>query len=160
MNTQTQQVMFSSKSDLWMTPSSLFTKLDQAYNFTLDPCANSTNAKCVKYYDEQANGLIQDWTGEIVFVNPPYSDIASWVKKCHDEYVKNQVISVMLIPARTDTKYFHDYIMKADLIHFIKGRVKFDNGIDKPNSAPFPSMLVVFDPRLSFNEPQITSFIQ
>ena len=160
MNTQTQQIMFSSKTDEWQTPKKLFDKLDQGYHFTLDAAANATNAKCSKYFDEQTNALIQDWSGEIVFLNPPYSDIASFLKKAYEEYKNNEVTSVILIPSRTDCKYFHDYVMKADLIHFIKGRVKFENGSVKTNSAPFPSMLVVFDPRLSFNEPQITSFIQ
>jgi site-specific DNA-methyltransferase (adenine-specific) len=158
MNNQTQEVMFSSKSDLWATPQALFDKLNQFYNFTLDPCASADNAKCAKFYTEQDDGLSKDWSGETVFVNPPYSNVAGWVEKCYREYMDNGVTSVLLIPSRTDTKYFHKHCMKADLIQFVKGRVKFENGSSKPNSAPFPSMIVVFDRNLNNNQPEITGF--
>jgi site-specific DNA-methyltransferase (adenine-specific) len=158
MDTQTQEVMFSSKSDEWNTPQKLFDKLNEYYKFTLDPCANEQNRKCQKYFSKETNGLVQDWAGEVVFVNPPYSDVASWVEKCYNEYKDNDVTSVLLIPARTDTKWFHKYCMKADLVQFVKGRVKFENGASKPNSAPFPSMIVVFDKTLDNNHPEMTGF--
>jgi site-specific DNA-methyltransferase (adenine-specific) len=158
MNNQTQEVMFSSKSDLWATPQALFNKLNEFYKFTLDPCASADNAKCAKFYTEQDDGLSKDWSGETVFVNPPYSNVAGWVEKCYREYVDNGVTSVLLIPSRTDTKYFHKHCMKADLIQFVKGRVKFENGSSKPNSAPFPSMIVVFDRSLNNSQPEITGF--
>ena len=154
MNEQTQQIMFSSKSDMWATPQKLFDSLNQTYNFTLDPCATAQSAKCVKFYTEEDDGLSKDWAGEVVFVNPPYSEVGKWVEKCYNEYRQNDVISVLLVPARTDTKWFHKYCLYADMIQFVKGRVKFENGDPKPNSAPFPSMIVVFDPRL-MNEPPI-----
>lgn len=157
MDTQTQELMFSSKSDEWNTPQALFNKLNEYYKFTLDPCATETSRKCWKYFSQEDDGLIQDWSGEVVFVNPPYSNVAGWVEKCYNER-NNGVTSVLLIPARTDTKWFHKYCMKADMIQFIKGRVKFENGADKPNSAPFPSMIVVFDPRLADRPAQITGF--
>lgn len=158
MDNQTQEVMFSSKSDEWNTPHKLFDKLNQFYKFTLDPCATADNRKCWKYFSQSDDGLIQDWSNEVVFVNPPYSNVAGWVEKCYNEYKDKGVTSVLLIPARTDTKWFHKYCMKADLIQFVKGRVKFENGASKPNSAPFPSMIVVFDPNLNNNHPEMTGF--
>jgi phage N-6-adenine-methyltransferase len=136
-------VMFSSKTDLWATPQEFFDELDSEFSFTLDPCATPENAKCKKYYTKVEDGLKQDWSGEIVFCNPPYGrEIKKWVKKCYMESKKPNTTVVMLIPARTDTSYFHDYIYKkAKEIRFVRGRLKFGNST---NSAPFPSMVVVF----------------
>ena len=143
MDTQTQKIMFSSKSDEWETPQSFFNKLNKIYKFTLDPCSTPESAKCEKYYTLQDNGLSKSWKNEVVFVNPPYGKIKDWVKKAYDESINNNAVVVMLIPARTDTRYWHNYIMEeADSIYFIKGRLKFGNS---PNSAPFPSAVVVFD---------------
>ena len=135
--------MFSSETDLWATPQEFFDKLNSEFNFTLDPCATPENAKCKKYYTKVEDGLKQDWSGEIVFCNPPYGrEIKKWVKKCYMESKKPNTTVVMLIPARTDTSYFHDYIYKkAKEIRFVRGRLKFGNST---NSAPFPSMVVVF----------------
>lgn len=109
----------------------------------LDPCATPHNAKCVKFYTKEQDGLRKDWGGNTVFCNPPYGrDIYAWVRKCFMEAQKINTIVVMLIPARTDTRYFHEFIYhKAREIRFIKGRLKFG---DQKNSAPFPSMVVVF----------------
>lgn len=140
MNTD---LMFSSKTDLWATPQDFFDELNKEFNFTLDPCANHENAKCYKYYTKEDDGLIQDWQGERVFCNPPYGrDIKNWVAKCYYESLKPNTIIVLLIPARTDTIYFHEYIKdKASEIRFIRGRLKFGNS---QNAAPFPSMVVVY----------------
>lgn len=133
--------IFSSNSDEWATPINLFTELNNKYKFTLDPCATESNHKCNKYYTINDNGLIQDWSNEVVFCNPPYSKIKDWVKKCYEESSKGAKI-VLLIPSRTDTTYFHSFIYhKANLI-FIKGRLKFNDG---KGSAPFPSMLCLFN---------------
>jgi phage N-6-adenine-methyltransferase len=136
-------VMFSSKRDEWSTPQDFFDELNKEFNFTLDPCATPENAKCEKYYTKEDDGLKQDWSGETVFCNPPYGiAIKDWVKKCYEESKKPNTTVVMLIPARTDTSYFHDYIYhKAKEIRFIRGRLKFGNA---KNSAPFPSMVVIF----------------
>ena len=134
--------MFSSKTDLWSTPMDFFNKLNEKYRFTLDPCANEENHKCDKYYTLKDDGLSQSWAGERVFCNPPYgSAISHWVKKCHDENKNNGTFIVLLIPSRTDTRYFHDYIYHQYEIEFIKGRLKFGNS---KGSAPFPSMIVIF----------------
>ena len=135
--------MFSSKTSEWETPQDFFDKLNKEFNFTLDPCATPQNAKCKKFYTIKEDGLKQNWQGETVFCNPPYGRaIKDWVRKCYEESKKPNTIVVMLIPARTDTSYFHDYIYKkAKEIRFVKGRLKFGNS---KNSAPFPSMVVVF----------------
>ena len=140
MNTE---VMFSSATNEWATPQDFYDELNKEFEFTLDPCATPENAKCSKFYTQKEDGLKQDWKGERVFCNPPYgSAIKDWVKKCSEESKKAGTIVVMLIPARTDTKYFHEYIYnKAREIRFVKGRLKFGRS---KNSAPFPSMVVVF----------------
>ena len=135
--------LFSSSTDEWATPQYLFDSLNKEFEFTLDPCALPSNAKCKRYFTPQDNGLLQDWEGETVFCNPPYGKaIANWVRKCSEESKKPNTIIVGLIPARTDTRYFHDYIYgKAKEIRFIKGRLKFGGA---KTSAPFPSMIVIF----------------
>lgn len=133
-------VLFSSKSDEWSTPQTLFDTLNEEFHFTLDPCANAENAKCKMYYTISENGLEKTWAGHCVFCNPPYSQIQKWVKKCAEEARKGATV-VMLIPARTDTRWFHDYIYKKADIRFIKGRLRFS---DSKNAAPFPSMIVIW----------------
>ena len=138
MNTS---VMFSSQTDNWATPQWLFDKLNEEFGFTLDPCASKENAKCARYFTKEDNGLIQNWGG-VIFCNPPYGkEIGKWVAKCAEEAKKPDTICVMLIPARTDTKWFHEYIYHKAEIRFLKGRLKFG---DSTNSAPFPSMIVIF----------------
>ena len=147
MDTRSQKVIFSSKSDEWGTPDNIYNKLNRKYKFTLDPCATNQNHKCPKYYTMMDDGLSKAWKDEVVFVNPPYGNIGTWVKKAAEESINNGALVVLLIPARTDTKYWHDYIMKyASAIHFIKGRLKFKNlNSDAPShSAPFPSVVVEF----------------
>ena len=135
-------VMFSSKTDLWSTPQDFYNKLNEEFNFNLDPCANNENHKCDRYFTMINNGLTQDWKGYKVFCNPPYGrKIKEWLKKCYEESLKPNTTIVMLIPSRTDTSYFHDYIYGKAEIRFIRGRLKFG---DCKNSAPFPSMVVVF----------------
>lgn len=135
--------MFSSKTDLWSTPNDFFDKLNDEFRFTLDPCSTHENAKCYKHFTEEENGLLQDWGNEVVFCNPPYGrQIKDWVKKSYEESQKGNTTVVMLIPARTDTIYFHEYIYHKAEIRFIKGRLKFGNA---KNSAPFPSMVVIFE---------------
>lgn len=138
MNTD---VMFSSETDQWATPQYFFDKLNAEFHFTLDPCADEFNHKCEKYFTKEQDGLLQSWGNDIVFCNPPYGrEIYDWVKKAYEEYNKGATV-VMLIPARTDTKWFHEFIYTKAEIRFIKGRLKFGNS---KNSAPFPSMVVIF----------------
>jgi len=137
------RILFSHNSDEWETPQALFDELNSKYGFTLDPCATNKNKKVNYYFNKKQNGLSQTWRGHRVFVNPPYSNIKEWVFKCFKEYITAQLV-VLLVPARTDTKWFHNYIYKQpDVeIRFIKGRLKFGKS---KNCAPFPSMLVIFD---------------
>ena len=141
MDSNTKKVMFSSKSDEWGTPTDFFNKLDVVYDFTLDPCATAENTKCKKFYTIEENGLEKDWEGETVFVNPPYSKIKDWVIKAYTEGQKLNTTVVMLIPSRTDTRWWHQYCMNADKILFVKGRLKFEGG---EHSAPFPSAVIIF----------------
>lgn len=136
MNTN---VMFSSTTDDWSTPQDFFDKLNDEFHFTLDPCADESNHKCEKYFTKEQNGLIQNWSGERVFCNPPYGrEIGEWVKRCATSAAE---LVVMLIPARTDTRWFHEFIYNKAEIRFLRGRLKFGNS---KNSAPFPSMVVIF----------------
>jgi len=138
----TNGTAFSSATNEWATPQKFYDKLNDEFHFTLDPCATRGNAKCSFFYTEYENGLEQDWGGQIVFCNPPYGRaIKDWVKKCSDEAKKPNTTVVMLIPARTDTTYFHDYIYHQAEIRFIRGRLHFN---DSKNAAPFPSMVVVW----------------
>lgn len=134
-----KDLMFSSTTDQWATLQDFFDKLNAEFNFTLDPCADLENHKCKKYFTKEMDGLKQSWDGERVFCNPPYGrKIKDWVKKSCES---NAECVVMLIPARTDTQYFHEYIYGKAEIRFVKGRLKFGNS---KNAAPFPSMVVIF----------------
>lgn len=135
--------MFTSRTDEWATPSKLFAELDAEFHFDLDPCATPENHKCPEYFTKEENGLLQNWGGRRVFCNPPYGKaMPAWVRKCSEEAKKPGTLVVMLIPARTDTSYFHDYIYKkAREIRFLRGRLHFN---DAKNAAPFPSMIVIF----------------
>jgi site-specific DNA-methyltransferase (adenine-specific) len=138
-------IHFSSETNEWYTPKKFFNDLNKEFNFTLDPCCTVSSAKCVKFYTKKENGLTQDWSNDICFVNPPYGrEIRKWVKKAHDEHAKGATV-VMLVPARTDTSYWHDYIFNKAEIRFLRGRIKFED--EKGNTkhpAPFPSAIVVF----------------
>lgn len=132
----------SSKSNEWATPRAFFQKLNSEFLFTLDPCSTHENAVCVKHYTIEDDGLSKDWCGERVFCNPPYgTELKRWVAKCAAEAKKPNTQVVMLIPARTDTKYFHEYIYGKATLRFIPGRLHFNDG---PQGAPFPSMVVIF----------------
>ena len=135
-------VHYSSKTNEWSTPQDFFNELDKEFNFTLDPCSTRENAKCTKYFTVEDDGLKQDWSNDVVFMNPPYGrEIKYWVQKAYEESLKGATV-VCLIPSRTDTKYWHDYIFgKADDIRFIKGRLKFGGS---KNPAPFPSAVIVY----------------
>ena len=144
MDKEDLNVIFSHKTDSWATPEWLFKKLDKSYKFTLDPAADHFNRKCAKYFTLDEDGLKQDWAGETVFINPPYSKIYDWVKKAAEQVLLNDITVVMLLPARTDTRFWHDYCMDGKVcssITFIKGRLKFGEG---KNSAPFPSVIIEF----------------
>lgn len=134
MNTE---AMFSSKTDLWETPQDFFDKLNEEFHFQTDVCALPENAKCKHFYTPEQDGLAQEWNGSC-WCNPPYGrQIGKWVQKASG----SKATTVMLIPARTDTAWFHDYIYGKAEVRFVRGRLKFGQA---KNSAPFPSMVVVF----------------
>lgn len=134
--------MFSSNTDDWATPQDFFDKLDEEFHFDLDPCASDENHKCALYFTKQDDGLSKNWGGHTVYCNPPYGkQIGKWVEKAYSESKKNDTTVVMLIPARTDTGWFHDYIYGKAEVRFIRSRIRFSGA--KWN-APFPSMVVVF----------------
>ena len=134
MNTK---IMFSSNKETWETPQELFDKYNAIHHFETDVCALPENAKCDRYFTPEMDGLSQEWTG-VCWCNPPYGrHIGKWVKKA----VESKAKVVMLLPARTDTKWFHEYVLPYGEIEFLKGRVRF---VGAKDVAPFPSMIGVF----------------
>lgn len=147
-------VHYSSKTNEWATPQSLFDSLHREFDFTLDAAATSENAKCPRYLTQDDDGLSRSWQGERVWCNPPYGrEIGRWVAKCHSES-RDGAIVVCLIPARTDTRYWHDHVMQAAEIRLVRGRLRFG---DSTGNAPFPNAIVIFD-RLSNGAPEFKSY--
>ena len=138
--------LFTSDKNYWETPQDFFDELHDKHNFTLDAAATDENAKLDNYYTIEDNALEQDWRGR-GFVNPPYGrEIKHWVKKAYEESLQshNECV-VMLIPSRTDTIYWHEYIFgKAKDIDFLKGRLKFEINGETKDAAPFPSALITY----------------
>lgn len=130
---------FASKNQEYATPENLFKILDDEFNFTLDVCANEKNKKVFNYYSENDNALNKNWVG-ICWMNPPYKDMKKWIIKAYNESVINNSVIVCLIPARTNTSWWHDYCMKGE-IRFIKGRPKFEGC---KHGLPQPLAIVVF----------------
>jgi site-specific DNA-methyltransferase (adenine-specific) len=152
------KVHFKSSDREWETPDAVFQPLKKEFNILIDVCANAENTKCKTYFDRKLNGLTANWAEKLKFVsmtivgnreaacwmNPPYGrGIDKWIKKAYDESLRG-VTTVALIPARTDTSWFHNYIHDKQEVRFIKGRIKF---VDAESSAPFPSMIVIFRPK-------------
>jgi phage N-6-adenine-methyltransferase len=135
-------VHFSSATDEWATPQWLFDALGREFAFTLDPCATRENAKCPRFFTRDDDGLAQDWSDDVVFMNPPYGAMISrWMWKAHISARKGATV-VCLVPARTDTAWWHNYAMRGE-VRLLRGRLKFGNAT---NSAPFPSAIVIFRP--------------
>ena len=144
--------MFTSDADDWTTPADFYAMLDAEFGFTLDPCCYPHTAKCDRFFTKEDDGLKQDWAGA-VFVNPPYGRvIGAWVRKSYEAAQTTADVVVMLIPARTCSRYWHDYCMKAAEIRFVRGRLKFGDGTD---NAPFPNAVIVF--RKGDHSPHVSS---
>jgi phage N-6-adenine-methyltransferase len=138
-------LMFSSATDLWATPQWVFDALDKVFRFEVDVCALPENAKCPQYYSPEDDGLSQDWIGTC-WMNPPYGrGIGAWVEKAYKSAKDHGSTVVCLLPARTDTRWWHDYCALGE-VYFVRGRLKFG---DAANSAPFPSAVVVFRPQIT-----------
>ncbi len=141
------QALFSSNKYDWETPQRLFDQLNTEFQFTLDVCATRENTKCRRFFSPEQDGLSQPWGGEICWCNPPYGrEVGKWVGKALNESIWNGATVVMLLPARTDTAWFHKYIYGKAEVRFLKGRLKFGGA---KNSAPFPSMIAVFRPKVT-----------
>lgn len=142
------EALLSSNNLNWCTPPEFFNELDKEFHFTLDPAATEKSAKCAKYFTPAEDGLKADWGGHRVFCNPPYGrKIGDWVRKGYEESQKPGTVVVMLIPARTDTSYYHDYILhgKADEVRFLRGRLYFiDENGKEGGRAPFPSAVIIW----------------
>ncbi len=139
--------LLSSKKMDWCTPKDFFDKLDAEFHFALDAAATDKSAKCPQYFTPETDGLSQSWNiGGAVFCNPPYGrEIGKWVEKAYKEHLAGVPTIVLLIPARTDTQYFHEYIYGKAEIRFVRGRLRFeDEDGTKADAAPFPSMVVIY----------------
>lgn len=137
------EVMFSSATDEWPTPRAFFDHLNREFRFTLDVCATPDNAKCSAYFTRDDDGLSREWSG-VCWMNPPYgSEIGAWMRKAYESAQAGAVV-VCLVPARTDTAWWHDYAMKGE-IRFVRGRLRFG---DAEASAPFPAV-VIFRPKIA-----------
>jgi phage N-6-adenine-methyltransferase len=136
--------LYSSRSEEWPTPQCFFDALHREFRFTLDPCATSTNAKCRKFFTKDQDGIDRDWGRDRVFCNPPYGrTMSQWARKCFEASQLGALV-VLLAHARTDTRWFHDWVYgKAADIRFVRGRLKFGDGCQ---SAPFPSLIAVYQP--------------
>ena len=155
------KILFSSKKQDYGTPLWLYDLMDEEYNFDLDVCANEQNHKCDRYYNEKDNALDPDirWNATS-FCNPPYgrNTIGPWIQKAQEEGIINRCKYplpkiVCLIPARTDTIWWHTWCLKAQEIRFIKGRIKFIGG---KHSATFPSAIIIFTGyQIEYNNPII-----
>ena len=134
-------VHFSSATDLHATPQDFFDKLNAEFGFELDVCAIPGNAKCSKFFTPEQDGLKQEWNG-VCWMNPPYGrEIGAWMRKANESAKKGATV-VCLVPARTDTNWWHQYAIQHE-VRFVRGRLKFG---DAKNSAPFPSAVVVIKP--------------
>lgn len=132
-------VFFSSKTDMWSTPQEFFDRLDTEFHFTLDVCSTNENAKCEKHFTQSDDGLSQQWNG-VCWMNPPYGrEIGKWMKKAYESCFENGATVVCLVPARTDTNWWHLYAIPHE-IRFVRGRLKFG---DAKNSTPFPSAVII-----------------
>lgn len=137
------QGMMTSKRDDWETPAALFDQLNRVWRFDLDPCSTDANAKCARHFTAEQDGLAQAWSGR-VFVNPPYGrEIGKWVAKCDSEERNCEAI-VALLPARTDTRWFHEHVLGRAVVFFMRGRVRFETGGVAQGPAPFPSMVAIW----------------
>lgn len=137
-----KELMFSSATDMWATPQDFFDRLNTVFRFNVDVCALPDNAKCDQYFTPDMDGLSQPWQG-VCWMNPPYGrEIGKWVEKAFKSAKEHGATVVCLLPARVDTRWWHDYCAKGE-VHFIKGRLKFGGAKDP---APFPNAVVVFRP--------------
>lgn len=150
-------LMFSKASDEWTTPDAFFAELHREFKFTLDAAASRDNCKVPNYrgpdhvWPECRNGLVFDWNG-VVWLNPPYSKCREFIAKAAEEAHAGHCTAVCLVPSRTDTRWWHEHVWDTERhrprpnveVRFVRGRLKFGNTGKPENSAPFPSVVIVF----------------
>lgn len=137
--------LYSSRSEEWTTPQDFYDKLNKEFDFTLDPCATDENHKTSLYFTKEQDGLAQDWGTYTVFCNPPYGkQISRWCFKARSSAQGGATV-VLLVPSRTDTRWFHEHVYGKAELRFVRGRLKFGDG---KQSAPFPSLIAIYRPRL------------
>lgn len=130
--------LVTSESDTWATPWALFRLYDAEFRFTLDVCATVDNTKCGRFFSPEVDGLSQSWAGERCWMNPPYGQaLPFWVEKA----ALSRTLVVALLPARTDTKWFHQWVAPFAQCQFLKGRVKF---LGHGSASPFPSVMAIY----------------
>jgi phage N-6-adenine-methyltransferase len=145
----------SGKSD-WETPADLFLALDQEFHFDMDVCAMPSNAKCDRFFTPEQDALSREWAG-VVYMNPPYGrQIKVWISKAHTEAVARSVVSVCLVPVRTDTRWWHDHVMQATEIRLMTRRLTFAGATNK---APFPTAIVIFSASDGLGNPRLRKMI-
>lgn len=136
-----------SQSIVWRTPDALYRALDLEFAFTIDAAADAGNSRCDRRFDRETDALGQPWSGERVFLNPPYGrDLERWVEKARAEAQDNGALVVMVLPARTGNIWFHRHCLPHAEIRFIRGRLSYTIGGESSSRAPFDSMVVVFRP--------------
>ena len=141
-------VHFSSATDQWATPQELYDRWDRLFCFDLDACADEGNAKCQRFYSVEVDGLAQEWAPHRVWLNPPYGrSIGRWMAKAKQESARGALV-VALVPARTDTRWWHDHVVGAAHIIYLQGRVRFGTATA---GAPFPSAIVIYYPQMNYH---------
>jgi phage N-6-adenine-methyltransferase len=142
-NLAKSHILFSSRSDDWETPQNFFDKLNSEFGFQVDAAASPDNAKCAVFFTKQMNGLAQEWSGKVVFVNPPYGkQMSKWMQKAFESSLAGATV-VCLVHSRTDTRWWFEWVQGKAEVRFVRGRLKFGDG---KQSAPFPSAVVIYRP--------------
>lgn len=144
--------LFTSRTEEWGTPDYVFLPLNKEFDFQVDVCATSENTKCKVFFNKSVDGLKREWSPFRCWMNPPYGkSISKWMKKAFEESQRGALV-VSLIPSRTDTRWWHEWVMKSAEVRFISGRVNFSNqsakGQNSKQSAPFPSCIAIYFPEL------------
>ncbi len=151
----TSKVHYSSERQDWGTPQAFFDRLDDEFGFTLDVAASACNAKCRYWWGGCVDGLSTTWAAYRCWMNPPYGrEISKWTRKAYIETSSGCPLVVGLLPSRTDTRWWHDHVMKATEVRLVKGRLKFEGA---PSSAPFPSAVIIWTPYRPPNGPVFTT---
>ena len=143
-----EKVEKSLNSTVWGTPPEVFDPINNEFRFTIDVCAIAENSKCKRFFSPEENGLKQDWSNEVCWCNPPYgNEVPKWCKKALSES-KRGATTVLLIPCKTNTNWWHELVIPFSEVRFLRGRVKFiQNGIQSTQALPWPLAFVIYRPK-------------